>query len=711
MSKAVIRLTYGSQVIRSILNKFGMLCRFPDDRYDRIWEPTEWSNGVSYISTNESVYINNGFNPPKAVMSTAVMASTSSGIVDQSSDTDEGSSQQYYTYFHFSEVQKLAPNQTREFNIYLNSDEFLYGPFQPKYLGMTTVFSVNPHFTKRFNFSITGSVNSTLPPTLNAYEIYTYNAWPQLNTNVMDVEAMDAIKSSYGGGKIWQGDPCAPQNYSWEGLTCSFQEFDPPKIVGLNLSSSNLKGAISVSISNLKSLETLDLSNNSLSGAVPEFLASMTSLRFLDLSNNNFSGTLPPTLVTKSNEGSLTLRLDGNPILCLSNTCNQPKTRSKSSVRVPMIAAIVAVICILLALVVVFLVYKKKIFRGGPDRTIIVAGFHFGGSSRDILKQKQWFSYSEIIKMTNNFQKVIGVGGFGTVYFGFLDDIQVAVKMLSPSSSQGYKEFKAEAQLLTRVHHKNLTSLIGYCNDGDHLGLVYEYMANGNLEAVISNAHAHFLTWKDRLKIALDAAQGLDYLHNGCKPSIVHRDVKPTNILLNENFQAKLADFGLSRDSLANEQEYESTVVAGTLGYLDPEYCRTQRISEKSDVYSFGVVLLRIITGKPTSVSTGDTQIHVSGWVEQLISTSGDVKTIVDERLQGEFDINSAWMAIELAKSCVSSPSVNRPTMSQVVYDLKQCLQMEIANNNGEGHTRGRNAEVSSIFLPLDTRSEQPSAR
>ncbi|CAM8949894.1 unnamed protein product [Rhodiola kirilowii] len=665
--------------------------RYPDDVYDRIWEPTELSSEVSYISTSESIDVGNGFNPPVVVMSTAVVASTASVInIYQNLDRGEGSDQYYYSYFHFAELQKLAANQTREFII----NQLNIGNFSPTYLQLNTLYSGTPENMKSYNYSITETLKSTLAPILNAYEIYMYNSWDQLATNAADIEAMDALNSSYGESKIWQGDPCAPQNYSWEGISCIFKESEEPIITGLNLSSI-MKGTISFDISKLKSLEKLDLSNNNLSGAVPEFISKLKSLEKLYLNNNNFSGTLPPTLVTKSSAGSLTLR-----------------TEKKSSVRVAVIIATVVVTCILLALLAVLCVCRKKIFKGRSD-TIVVARSHLTSSSTDILKQKQRFSYSEIIKMTNNFRKVIGVGGFGTVYFGLLDNIQVAVKILSLTSSQGYKEFKAEAQLLTRVHHKNLTSLIGYCNDGDHLGLVYEYMANGNLELLISGANAHFLTWKDRLQIALDAAQGLDYLHHGCKPSIVHRDVKPTNILLDEKFQAKLADFGLSRDSLGNEREYESTVVAGTLGYLDPEYRQTERVNEKSDVFSFGVVLLRIITGKSTSVVedtqshiSGDSQSHISGWVKQMISVSGDLKSIVDQRLKGEYDINSAWMAIELAMSCVSPTSAQRPNMSRVVTDLKQCLELEM------GHIgERRTTEFSSIIPPYDMRSEQPSAR
>ncbi|XVF86738.1 hypothetical protein PTKIN_Ptkin18bG0066400 [Pterospermum kingtungense] len=181
------------------------------------------------------------------------------------------------------------------------------------------------------------------------------------------------------------------------------------------------------------------------------------------------------------------------------------------------------------------------------------------------------FTYAEVLKMTNNFETVLGKGGFGTVYLGFLDNTHVAVKMLSESSAQGYKEFHAEIKLLMRVHHGNLTNLVGYCNEGSHLGLIYEYMANGNLKQHLSDRNAHTMSWEDRLRIATDAAQGLEYQHYGSNPPIVHRDVKSTNILVNENFQAKLADFGLSRIFPAEGGPHVSTVVAGTPGYLDPE--------------------------------------------------------------------------------------------------------------------------------------------
>ncbi|KAK9282510.1 hypothetical protein L1049_005430 [Liquidambar formosana] len=148
-----------------------------------------------------------------------------------------------------------------------------------------------------------------------------------------------------------------------------------------------------------------------------------------------------------------------------------------------------------------------------------------------------------------------------------------------------------------RVHHINLVSLIGYCNEGTHMALVYEYMANGNLRQHLSEIMGNVLNWQKRLQIAIDAAQGLEYLHNGCKPPIIHRDMKTANILLNERLQAKIADFGLSRDFKNEGDSHVYTDAAGTPAYIDPEYQTTGKFHKKSDVYSFGVVLLELITG------------------------------------------------------------------------------------------------------------------
>ncbi|GLT31268.1 hypothetical protein SLA2020_060150 [Shorea laevis] len=276
------------------------------------------------------------------------------------------------------------------------------------------------------------------------------------------------------------------------------------------------------------------------------------------------------------------------------------------------------------------------------------------------------FTYSQIAKITSNFKTVIGKGGFGEVYHGILNaDTHVAVKVLSSSSMQGYKEFQAEVKLMTVVCHENVVSVMGYCDEDGNKALIYEYIANGNLRRYLSEKSERILSWGERLQIAVDAAHGLEFLH-GCKPPIVHRDLKPANILLTENMQAKISDFGLSR-LFSTEASHVSTRPAGTFG----------RISKKSDVYSFGIILMELISGQPAIIRQGEEDdIHILRWICPLFD-KGDIWSIVDPRLQGEFNINTARKAIKIAMSCVL-PIRQRPDMSHVLAKLKECLDVEM---------------------------------
>ncbi|XP_019057773.1 PREDICTED: probable LRR receptor-like serine/threonine-protein kinase At1g51820 isoform X6 [Tarenaya hassleriana] len=294
--------------------------------------------------------------------------------------------------------------------------------------------------------------------------------------------------------------------------------------------------------------------------------------------------------------------------------------------------------------------------------------------------------------MTNNFERILGKGGFGIVYHGYVNDAEkVAVKV----------------ELLLRVHHKNLVSLVGYCDDGDNLALIYECMANGDLKEHLSGkCDGSALSWGTRLKIVVEAAQGLEYLHNGCKPPMVHRDVKTTNILLNEHLQAKLADFGLSRTFPTEGETHVSTVVVGTPGYLDPEYYRTNWLTEKSDVYSFGIVLLEIIMNRPV-IDQSRERPHITEWVG-LMLTRGDINKIMDPKLFGEYDTNSVWKVVELAMSCVNPSSSRRPNMSQVVIELNECLASE---NSRLGTSRDMDSK-GSIEVSMSFGTEvNPKAR
>ncbi|KAG2666977.1 hypothetical protein I3760_15G091000 [Carya illinoinensis] len=217
------------------------------------------------------------------------------------------------------------------------------------------------------------------------------------------------------------------------------------------------------------------------------------------------------------------------------------------------------------------------------------------------LKGARWFSYDELRKCTNNFaeRNEIGSGAFGKVYRGLLSDgLVVAIKRAQQGSTQGLLEFKTEIELLSRVHHKNLVGLVGFCFEQEEQMLIYEFMPNGTIRDSLSGKSGIYLDWNRRLYVALGSGTGLAYLHEHANPPIIHRDVKSTNILLDENLTAKVADFGLSKLVSDTSNGHISTQVKGTMGYLDPEYYQTQQLTEKSDVYSFGVFMLELLTSK-----------------------------------------------------------------------------------------------------------------
>ncbi|XP_010510553.1 PREDICTED: probable leucine-rich repeat receptor-like protein kinase At2g28990 isoform X2 [Camelina sativa] len=646
--------------------------RFADDMYDRIWTPF-FSSRYTQITTNLNINTSDTFEVPKAALSSAAMPRNASApliITWKPIPTDA----EVYLYLHFAEIQTLGANETREFDIIMKGIFNQSGITLPKFERLT-VFSAVPLQCglDGCRLELVRTPKSTLPPLINALEAYTIIEFPQLETNSSDVVAIKNIKATYRLSKIsWQGDPCLPQELSWENLGCSYANIStPPRII------------------------SLDLSNNSLTGPVPKFLANIKSLSLINLSGNNLTGSVPQNLLDREKEG-LVLKLEGNPALCKISSCN-PKDKKELLV---LVIAPIASVLIAIVVVGLFVIFREKVpldVHAPPSLPVADVG-HSKHSEPSFFSKKIRFTYFEVQEMTNNFKRVLGEGGFGVVYHGCVNDTQqVAVKLLSPSSSQGYKHFKAEVELLMRVHHINLVSLVGYCDEGDHLALIYEYMPNGDLKQHLSRKHGgSVLSWKSRLGVAVDAALGLEYLHTGCKPPMVHRDIKSTNILLNESFQGKLADFGLSRSfPMANETQV-STVVAGTPGYLDPEYYQTNWLTEKSDVYSFGIVLLELTTNSPI-IQQSREKPHIVEWVGFIVRT-GDIGNIIDPNLHEDYDVGSVWKVIELAMSCVDISSARRPTMSQVVNDLKECV---ISENSRTGESQEMNS-MSSIEFSMD---------
>ncbi|KAF8400790.1 hypothetical protein HHK36_014092 [Tetracentron sinense] len=290
---------------------------------------------------------------------------------------------------------------------------------------------------------------------------------------------------------------------------------------------------------------------------------------------------------------------------------------------------------------------------------------------------KSTFTYEELAMATDGFSNanLLGQGGFGYVHRGILPNgKEVAVKQLKAGSGQGEREFQAEVEIISRVHHKHLVSLVGYCITGAQRMLVYEFVANNTLEFHLHGKGRPVMDWVTRLRIALGSAKGLAYLHEDCHPKIIHRDIKAANILLDFNFEAKVADFGLAKIA-SDTNTHVSTRVMGTFGYLAPEYASSGKLTDKSDVFSYGVMLLELVTGRrPVNTTQSYMDDSLVDWARPLLTRAledGNFDTLVDTRLQKDYNPNEmAHMAV-CAASCVRHSAWRRPKMSQIVRALE----------------------------------------
>ncbi|CAA2961157.1 proline-rich receptor-like protein kinase PERK1 [Olea europaea var. sylvestris] len=303
---------------------------------------------------------------------------------------------------------------------------------------------------------------------------------------------------------------------------------------------------------------------------------------------------------------------------------------------------------------------------------------------------KSQFTYEELEAATGGFcqANLLGQGGFGFVHKGILPDgKEVAIKSLKSGSGQGEREFQAEVEIISRVHHRHLVSLVGYFVADAQRMLVYEFVPNGTLEFHLHGKGRPVMDWATRLKIALGSAKGLGYLHEDCHPRIIHRDIKAANILLDYNFEAMVADFGLAKLTSDNNT-HVSTRVMGTFGYLAPEYASSGKLTEKSDVFSYGVMLLELITGRRPVDPTGKImEDSLVDWARPLLSKSmedGNYGEIVDPRLLGNYDPLEMARMVACAAACIRHSARKRPRMSQIERALDGDASLEDLNDGGK---------------------------
>ncbi|XP_057780287.1 leucine-rich repeat receptor-like serine/threonine-protein kinase BAM1 [Salvia miltiorrhiza] len=438
----------------------------------------------------------------------------------------------------------------------------------------------------------------------------------------------------------------------------------------LDLSKNNLSGPIPSEISNIRILNYLNLSRNHLTDAIPQSIGGMKSLTTADFSFNDLSGRLPETgQFSVFNATSFA----GNPKLC--NPCNATgAAAARSHNAFKLVFAVGLLACSLVFATAA--IAKAKSFKKSGGESWKMTAF-----------QKAEFTVADVAECVKD-GNVIGRGGAGIVYHGKLaNGVEIAVKKLLGFSSINSHDhgFKAEIRTLGNIRHRNIVRLLAFCSNKEANLLVYEYMRNGSLGEALHGKKGGFLTWNLRYKIALDSAKGLCYLHHDCSPLIVHRDVKSNNILLNSTFEAHVADFGLAKFLADGAASQCMSAIAGSYGYIAPEYAYTLRVDEKSDVYSFGVVVLELVTGRRPVGEFGE-GVDIVQWAKcSTKCRREEVSQILDPRLT-VVPKDEAMHLFFVAMLCVQDNSVERPTMREVVQMLSEFPRRASTSNHQSDH-------------------------
>lgn len=526
----------------------------------------------------------------------------------------------------------------------------------------------------------------------------------------------------------WKGNnPCIP----WPGMACS-----DGSITDISFQKMGLVGTISSNFSRLSSLRRLILSSNNLTGTIPTELTTLPDLTQLDVSNNQLYGKIPSfrSNVIVKYQGNPDIGKDGSTVTPSPNkppgSSQSPDSPSSSGIGTEadkkksstgvIIGSVVGLTCLILfGGLIGFCFYRRRQKRFGrvqSPNTVVIHPRH-SGSDHDTVKitvagssvnggpVSETFSHASsgptdiqmveagnmvisiqvLRNVTNNFseQNILGKGGFGTVYKGELHDgTKIAVKRMEAGivSEKGLNEFKAEIAVLTKVRHRHLVALLGYCLDGNERLLVYEYMPQGTLSRHLfgwRDEGLNPLEWTRRLTIALDVARGVEYLHSLAHQSFIHRDLKPSNILLGDDMRAKVADFGLVRLAPEGKASIE-TRLAGTFGYLAPEYAVTGRVTTKVDIFSFGVILMEMITGRKALDETQPEDcMHLVTWFRRMHLNKETFRKAIDPTIHlDEETLASVSTVAELAGHCCAREPYQRPDMGHAVNVLSSLVEL-----------------------------------
>ncbi|XP_057965425.1 receptor-like kinase TMK4, partial [Malania oleifera] len=507
----------------------------------------------------------------------------------------------------------------------------------------------------------------------------------------------------------WQGNNACQK---WSFITC---DSAGKSVTAINFGKQHWTGTISPAVANLTSLKSLVLNDNNLGGSIPESLTGLSQLQILDVSNNNLTGKIPrfPASVTVKTAGNRLLGTNSSSAGGEGSAASGPNVTSTQGPTSFSISKSFAVIMSSVAVIVSLLICycclkKRKKFAYIPSpqtdkekmmKEAVSNRYGHGGLSSELSSHGDadngdvrvydggsvTFPIEVLREVTNNFSKdnVLGKGGFGVVYKAELHDgTKIAVKRMESSvvSSKGKSEFEAEIGVLTKVRHRHLVALLGFCVNGNERLLVYEYMPQGTLgQHLFKCSMSGFspLSWKQRVTIALDVARGVEYLHSLAQQSFIHRDLKPSNVLLGDDMRAKVSDFGLVKNAPDGNHSVE-TRLAGTFGYLAPEYASTGRVTTKVDVFAFGVILMELITGQMAlDEDMPEGKSHLVTWFRKALSNKENIRNSLDQSLDpDEETFKSICKVAQLAGHCTAREPFQRPDMGHVVTVLAPLVDL-----------------------------------